>query len=46
MLKSEIDTHSKLGMISMDQSLLNLIKEQKISKEDAYVMALDKSLFR
>jgi len=46
MLKSEIDTHSKLGMTSMDNSLLELVKAGKVAKEEAYLKALDKSLFR
>lgn len=46
MLKSEINTHSKLGMISMDNSLLKLLREKKITKEEAYLKALEKSLFK
>ncbi|MBU1044525.1 MAG: PilT/PilU family type 4a pilus ATPase [Candidatus Omnitrophica bacterium] len=46
LLKGEINTHSKIGMLSMDYSLLKLFQEGKITKEDAYLKALDKSLFR
>jgi twitching motility protein PilT len=46
LLKGEINTHAKDGMISMDSSLLKLLQEEKITKEDAFLKALDKALFR
>jgi len=45
-LKNEINTHAKEGMISMDNYLLNLVREDKISNEAAYLKALDKALFK
>jgi twitching motility protein PilT len=46
LLKGEINTHSKIGMVSMDNSLLKLLHESKITREDAYLKALDKALFK
>ncbi|MFH1092666.1 MAG: PilT/PilU family type 4a pilus ATPase [Candidatus Omnitrophota bacterium] len=46
LLKAEINTHAKIGMVSMDNYLLSLIKEGKVSKEEAYVKAMDKTLFQ
>jgi twitching motility protein PilT len=46
LLKGEINTHAKDGMISMDNSLLSLLNEEKITQDDAYLKALDKALFR
>lgn len=46
LLKAEINTHAKIGMVSMDNYLLSLVKEGKVSKEEAYVKAMDKTLFQ
>ena len=45
LLKSEINTNARLGMVSMDNYLLKLVQEDKVSKEEAYVKAMDKTLF-
>ncbi len=46
LLKTEINTNARLGMISMDNYLLRLVQENKVSKEEAYVKAMDKTLFQ
>ncbi len=46
LLRAEINTNALLGMISMDNCLLRLVKENKVSKDQAYVKAMDKSLFQ
>ncbi len=45
LLKAEINTNARIGMVSMDNYLLRLVKEGKVSKEEAYVKAMDKTLF-
>ncbi len=42
---SEIQVGGNLGMILMDECLLRLLKEGKVSPEDAYMKALDKDNF-
>ncbi len=44
-LTSEIQTHRQMGMILMDECLLRLIKEGKVSQEEAHMKALDKTRF-
>jgi twitching motility protein PilT len=44
-LTSEIQTNRGLGMMLMDDSLLELVKTAKITKEEAYLKAIDKSKF-
>ncbi|MFH1460176.1 MAG: PilT/PilU family type 4a pilus ATPase [Candidatus Omnitrophota bacterium] len=46
LLKGEINTNANAGMIAMDNYLLKLVRENKISQEDAFLKALDKNLFR
>lgn len=46
LLKSEINTNARLGMVSMDNYLLRLVQEGKVSKDEAYVKAMDKTLFQ
>ena len=46
LLKAEINTHARMGMISMDNYLLRLVQEGKISKEEAYLKAMDKTMFQ
>ncbi|MDY7031515.1 MAG: type IV pilus twitching motility protein PilT [Thermodesulfobacteriota bacterium] len=45
-INSYIQTGMARGMQSMDQHLMNLIRKQKITKEEAYSKAIDKSLFQ
>ena len=45
-ITSEIQLGSSMGMILMDECLLNLVKEGKVSPEDAYMKALDKDTFQ
>ncbi|MBI4844988.1 MAG: PilT/PilU family type 4a pilus ATPase [Candidatus Omnitrophica bacterium] len=45
LLKEEIATHAKEGMISMDNYLREMVQIGKITKEAAYLKALDKTLF-
>jgi twitching motility protein PilT len=44
-LNTEIQTHRNQGMILMDESLIALVKEEKINREDAYLRAVDKVSF-
>ena len=44
-LTSEIQTNRGLGMILMDDSLQELVNSGKVTKEDAYLKAIDKSKF-
>ncbi|MDJ0841038.1 MAG: type IV pilus twitching motility protein PilT [Acidobacteriota bacterium] len=44
-LYSYIQTGRKLGMQTMDDCLLNLVKEKKVTKEEAYNKAQDKGKF-
>jgi twitching motility protein PilT len=44
-INSLIQTGAKLGMQTMDQHLLSLIHEDKITPEAAYEKAIDKSVF-
>ncbi|MBU4479115.1 MAG: PilT/PilU family type 4a pilus ATPase [Candidatus Omnitrophica bacterium] len=46
LVRSEINTHARLGMVSMDNYLLKLVQEGKVSIEEAYVKAMDKTLFQ
>lgn len=46
LLKSEINTHARIGMVSMDNYLLRLVQEGKVSKEEAYAKAMDKTVFQ
>jgi twitching motility protein PilT len=44
-LTSEIQTNRAQGMVLMDDSLMELVKAKKVSKEEAYLKAIDKSKF-
>jgi len=44
-LTSEIQTNRGQGMILMDDSLMELVNAKKVSKEDAFLKAIDKSKF-
>ncbi len=44
-LTSEIQTNRGLGMILMDDSLMELVKAKKVTKEEAYLKAIEKSKF-
>jgi len=44
-LINEIQTNRRLGMVLMDDSLMELMKANKVSKEDAFLKAIDKSKF-
>lgn len=44
-LTSEIQTNRHMGMILMDDSLMDLVKAKKVSKEEAYLKAIEKSKF-
>ena len=44
-LTSEIQTNKAQGMILMDDSLMELVKAQKITNEEAFLKAIDKSKF-
>ncbi len=44
-INSLIQTGTSVGMQTMDQHLMQLIKEKKITGESAYEKAIDKSLF-
>jgi twitching motility protein PilT len=44
-INSEIQMNRGQGMILMDDSLMQLVSDQKISKEDAYLKAIDKTKF-
>ncbi len=46
LLKAEINTNARIGMVSMDNYLLRLVREGKVLKEEAYVRAIDKTLFQ
>lgn len=43
---SEIELNRKLGMIAMDDCLMELIQDGKVTKDAAYMKALDKSRFK
>ena len=45
-INSFIQTGTARGMQSMDQHLMKLVKEQKITKEEAYSKAIDKTVFQ
>ena len=45
-INSFIQTGTARGMQSMDQHLMKLVKEQKITKEEAYSKAIDKNVFQ
>ena len=45
-INSFIQTGTARGMQSMDQHLMKLVKEPKITKEEAYSKAIDKNLFQ
>ena len=44
-LTSEIQTNRALGMILMDDSLMELVKAGKITKDEAFLKAIEKSKF-
>jgi len=44
-LTSEIQTNRALGMILMDDSLMDLVTAKKVTKEEAYLKAIDKTKF-
>jgi twitching motility protein PilT len=44
-LTSEIQTNRGLGMVLMDDSLMELVKANKVTKEDAYLKAIEKTKF-
>jgi twitching motility protein PilT len=44
-LTSEIQTNRGQGMILMDDSLMELVKAGKVSKEDAFLKAIEKTKF-
>ncbi len=44
-LTSEIQLNKEMGTILMDECLMGLFKDGKISKEEAHLKALDKTLF-
>ena len=44
-LTTEIQTNKQHGMQLMDDSLLELVRANKVSKDDAYMKAIDKSKF-
>ncbi len=44
-LTSEIQTNRGMGMVLMDDCLTELVKKGCVSKEDAYMKALNKALF-
>lgn len=44
-LISEIQLNKEMGMILMDECLVQLVKEGKVSRETAYMKALDKENF-
>jgi len=45
-LNSEIEMNRAMGMISMDNSLLQLVKSGKITNDEAHIKAISKSLFK
>jgi len=44
-LTSEIQTNRGMGMILMDDSLMELVKANKVTKEEAFLKAIEKSRF-
>ncbi len=44
-LTSEIQTNRGMGMILMDDSLMELVRTKKVSKEEAHLKAIEKSKF-
>ncbi|MBF0571252.1 MAG: PilT/PilU family type 4a pilus ATPase [Candidatus Omnitrophica bacterium] len=44
-LTSEIQTNQAMGMVLMDDSLMELVKAQKVTKEEAFLKAIEKSRF-
>jgi twitching motility protein PilT len=44
-LTSEIQTNRAAGMILMDDSLMELVKANKVTKEEAFLKAIEKSKF-
>jgi len=44
-LTSEIQTNRALGMVLMDDSLMELVKDKKVTKEEALLKAIDKDKF-
>jgi len=44
-LTSEIQTNRAMGMMLMDDSLMELVKAGKVTKEEAYLKAIEKSKF-
>ena len=44
-LTSEIQTNRALGMVLMDDSLMELVKAKKVTNEDAFLKAIEKSRF-
>ena len=44
-LTSEIQTNKQFGMQLMDDSLMELVRASKVSKEEAHMKAIDKSKF-
>ncbi len=44
-LTSEIQVSKQMGAILMDECLQNLLKDEKITREEAHLKALDKTLF-
>ncbi len=44
-ITSIIQTHKQIGMQTMDQALLDLVKSRKITPEEAYRRAFDKKAF-
>jgi twitching motility protein PilT len=44
-LNTEIQTNRSMGMMLMDESLIELVKAGKVSKDEAYLRAIDKINF-
>ena len=44
-LTSEIQTNKALGMVLMDDSLMELVKAKKVAKEEAFLKAIEKAKF-
>ncbi len=44
-LASVMQTNKQIGMVTMDDCLLKLVREEKVSKDAAYLKAFDKSRF-
>jgi twitching motility protein PilT len=44
-INNEIQMNRGQGMILMDDSLMQLVQDNKVSKQEAYLKAIDKSKF-